>query len=156
MPHIGQWGIGSLCRGWQVQETYAPHHHSSRSSTDRYGPRPGSGRLPCGSCVTSSPQLQGGSACRPATAVVARVGSRRPWGSGAGGPAAAGAERAAGRYVALASPYASMTHSSLEAIQLPLMLASMTPASRARASRSEEHTSELQSHSDLVCRLLLE
>src|SRR5260221_5259449 len=27
---------------------------------------------------------------------------------------------------------------------------------RATASRSEEHTSELQSHSDLVCRLLLE
>src|SRR5215204_7073973 len=27
---------------------------------------------------------------------------------------------------------------------------------RARSSRSEEHTSELQSHSDLVCRLLLE
>src|SRR5437588_3322827 len=26
----------------------------------------------------------------------------------------------------------------------------------ALASRSEEHTSELQSHSDLVCRLLLE
>src|SRR5438034_4101039 len=26
----------------------------------------------------------------------------------------------------------------------------------SRASRSEEHTSELQSHSDLVCRLLLE
>src|SRR5438034_1655052 len=26
----------------------------------------------------------------------------------------------------------------------------------ARAVRSEEHTSELQSHSDLVCRLLLE
>src|SRR5947207_9495770 len=26
----------------------------------------------------------------------------------------------------------------------------------ARSSRSEEHTSELQSHSDLVCRLLLE
>ena len=26
----------------------------------------------------------------------------------------------------------------------------------AIASRSEEHTSELQSHSDLVCRLLLE
>src|SRR5438034_4869791 len=29
-------------------------------------------------------------------------------------------------------------------------------AVRARAPRSEEHTSELQSHSDLVCRLLLE
>src|SRR5947207_4573329 len=27
---------------------------------------------------------------------------------------------------------------------------------RQRAGRSEEHTSELQSHSDLVCRLLLE
>src|SRR5438034_6486178 len=31
------------------------------------------------------------------------------------------------------------------------------PAGRARAvGRSEEHTSELQSHSELVCRLLLE
>src|SRR5260221_2482815 len=28
--------------------------------------------------------------------------------------------------------------------------------SRPTAKRSEEHTSELQSHSDLVCRLLLE
>src|SRR5947207_12276100 len=28
--------------------------------------------------------------------------------------------------------------------------------SRLRVPRSEEHTSELQSHSDLVCRLLLE
>src|SRR5947207_9998498 len=30
------------------------------------------------------------------------------------------------------------------------------PFSRGRRYRSEEHTSELQSHSDLVCRLLLE
>src|SRR5437588_13020690 len=29
-------------------------------------------------------------------------------------------------------------------------------AGRAASARSEEHTSELQSHSDLVCRLLLE
>src|SRR5260221_8250487 len=29
-------------------------------------------------------------------------------------------------------------------------------ASRGEYGRSEEHTSELQSHSDLVCRLLLE
>src|SRR5260221_10102788 len=29
-------------------------------------------------------------------------------------------------------------------------------ALRAASTRSEEHTSELQSHSDLVCRLLLE
>src|SRR5438034_4368456 len=36
---------------------------------------------------------------------------------------------------------------------------SCTPASRTastKKNRSEEHTSELQSHSDLVCRLLLE
>src|SRR5438034_7712365 len=31
-----------------------------------------------------------------------------------------------------------------------------TSLSGQRAPRSEEHTSELQSHSDLVCRLLLE
>src|SRR5260221_5457922 len=30
-----------------------------------------------------------------------------------------------------------------------------TPPAEAPAVRSEEHTSELQSHSDLVCRLLL-
>src|SRR5437773_4132804 len=35
-------------------------------------------------------------------------------------------------------------------------LASSAPAAPARAARSEEHTSELQSHHDLVCRLLLE
>src|SRR5438132_10462950 len=31
-----------------------------------------------------------------------------------------------------------------------------SPASARSTMRSEEHTSELQSHSDLVCRLLLE
>src|SRR5438132_10742729 len=31
-----------------------------------------------------------------------------------------------------------------------------SPGRRSGCSRSEEHTSELQSHSDLVCRLLLE
>src|SRR5260221_6741823 len=34
--------------------------------------------------------------------------------------------------------------------------ASRQAARAARPPRSEEHTSELQSHSDLVCRLLLE
>src|SRR5206468_11816709 len=34
--------------------------------------------------------------------------------------------------------------------------ASWVLAQRKRANRSEEHTSELQSRSDLVCRLLLE
>src|SRR5260221_12198898 len=33
---------------------------------------------------------------------------------------------------------------------------SSTKASTSLCGRSEEHTSELQSHSDLVCRLLLE
>src|SRR5438132_9011248 len=32
----------------------------------------------------------------------------------------------------------------------------MLPLAHVPALRSEEHTSELQSHSDLVCRLLLE
>src|SRR5438034_11730859 len=38
------------------------------------------------------------------------------------------------------------------------VLVTASPATRAArvGSRSEEHTSELQSHSDLVCRLLLE
>src|SRR5260221_5228500 len=33
---------------------------------------------------------------------------------------------------------------------------SLKPLSARSLTRSEEHTSELQSHSDLVCRLLLE
>src|SRR5438132_4247985 len=37
----------------------------------------------------------------------------------------------------------------------PAWRAADSPAARSR-TRSEEHTSELQSHSDLVCRLLLE
>src|SRR2546430_13223846 len=38
----------------------------------------------------------------------------------------------------------------------PISRASSTPSRKARAPRSEEHTSELQSQSNLVCRLLLE
>src|SRR5438034_4612798 len=41
------------------------------------------------------------------------------------------------------------------AFALPAMLVGMVMGEPAR-HRSEEHTSELQSHSDLVCRLLLE
>src|SRR5436190_11971800 len=37
-----------------------------------------------------------------------------------------------------------------------LCLSQPTPHVRGDDARSEEHTSELQSHSDLVCRLLLE
>src|SRR5947207_10470928 len=43
-------------------------------------------------------------------------------------------------------------------VRLPLPGCRIPPAvdEGAVGSRSEEHTSELQSHSDLVCRLLLE
>src|SRR5260221_13173248 len=39
---------------------------------------------------------------------------------------------------------------------VPRLAAHLDLLHPARALRSEEHTSELQSHSDLVCRLLLE
>src|SRR5260221_2543809 len=46
--------------------------------------------------------------------------------------------------------FRSPTHQDNESWERP-------PASwNMNASRSEEHTSELQSHSDIVCRLLLE
>src|SRR5260221_9626208 len=38
----------------------------------------------------------------------------------------------------------------------PLEVRLVDPAAVGLKGRSEEHTSELQSHSDLVCRLLLE
>src|SRR5438034_7768204 len=51
------------------------------------------------------------------------------------------------------------TSDSHESIGLPSTRAMRSPGARPARSagpRSEEHTSELQSHSDLVCRLLLE
>src|SRR5437667_9241745 len=39
---------------------------------------------------------------------------------------------------------------------LLIQIAARKPTSAAIPTRSEEHTSELQSHHDLVCRLLLE
>src|SRR5438034_4977430 len=46
---------------------------------------------------------------------------------------------------------------ALHNVELPLIYAGHGARERrAQAVRSEEHTSELQSHSDLVCRLLLE
>src|SRR5437588_1968911 len=50
------------------------------------------------------------------------------------------------RYRSLFSRPASLTTLPLRPLRV----------SRCARSRSEEHTSELQSHSDLVCRLLLE
>src|SRR5437588_3231384 len=60
-------------------------------------------------------------------------------------------------------PYTTLFRSGSEASLgcvicplLPSRWGSALPSGRGAASRSEEHTSELQSHSDLVCRLLLE
>src|SRR5947207_6149492 len=44
----------------------------------------------------------------------------------------------------------------LNLTKMPLRLCATPQAQPAMKARSEEHTSELQSHSDLVCRLLLE
>src|SRR5438132_3633471 len=55
-------------------------------------------------------------------------------------------------------PYTTLFRSA-SASRRPGAAASAAPGVRepqAARSRSEEHTSELQSHSDLVCRLLLE
>src|SRR6202012_1464171 len=49
---------------------------------------------------------------------------------------------------------ATLVSSPLPSMGLPR--GSTTRPSRPLPTRSEEHTSELQSHSDLVCRLLLE
>src|SRR2546430_12656732 len=40
--------------------------------------------------------------------------------------------------------------------QIPTVLKRLAPVASSSATRSEEHTSELQSQSNLVCRLLLE
>src|SRR5436190_16642784 len=57
-------------------------------------------------------------------------------------------------------PYTTLFRSSASSLELdpPTLRAEYVPASLRlmRKERSEEHTSELQSHSDLVCRLLLE
>src|SRR6476646_11169948 len=58
-------------------------------------------------------------------------------------------------------PYTTLFRSGLSSADIRERSASTaapTPAlpTRPKRPRSEEHTSELQSHSDLVCRLLLE
>src|SRR5438132_3116879 len=67
-------------------------------------------------------------------------------------------------YIALPSPIIAMTGRSGNASLTPIAAGRpqpMPPPRRPKkllesSHRSEEHTSELQSHSDLVCRLLLE
>src|SRR5438034_2166002 len=53
-------------------------------------------------------------------------------------------------------PYTTLFRSPTNGIPSPARCKSHPLRCRCRCWRSEEHTSELQSHSDLVCRLLLE
>src|SRR5438132_2727101 len=54
-------------------------------------------------------------------------------------------------------PYTTLFRSSDDVFFLDWSeLSKVVNAGNPAAARSEEHTSELQSHSDLVCRLLLE
>src|SRR5438034_2563829 len=55
-------------------------------------------------------------------------------------------------------PYTTLFRSSMEIPTLASVAITCRAPSRSSVKlwRSEEHTSELQSHSDLVCRLLLE
>src|SRR5260370_11021179 len=47
-------------------------------------------------------------------------------------------------------------HRALETAEIAVIVEHRTAAVNAKRARSEEHTSELQSHLNLVCRLLLE
>src|SRR5438034_3782917 len=67
------------------------------------------------------------------------------------------------KYTRDISPSVQLTGGTTELMITPVMSLRSSPArvnrlrvSTPYSSRSEEHTSELQSHSDLVCRLLLE
>src|SRR5438132_8857485 len=54
-------------------------------------------------------------------------------------------------------PYTTLFRSPVDLRQVPAgRQKPLHHRARKRGDRSEEHTSELQSHSDLVCRLLLE
>src|SRR5438132_10885293 len=58
---------------------------------------------------------------------------------------------------AIAIPAVALPETTLRApAAVPPIVLFVAPPTSSRATRSEEHTSELQSHSDLVCRLLLE
>src|SRR5260221_7024339 len=55
------------------------------------------------------------------------------------------------------TPHAAQRHAQVELARFVQLLQALGRHDLGQqAARSEEHTSELQSHSDLVCRLLLE
>src|SRR5438034_8371426 len=53
-------------------------------------------------------------------------------------------------------PYTTLFRSPDDGLRAGVRVDAARPVAGAARVRSEEHTSELQSHSDLVCRLLLE
>src|SRR5260221_3462208 len=53
-------------------------------------------------------------------------------------------------------PYTTLFRSVMKPRAIRSRVLSVCMDAEMKRSRSEEHTSELQSHSDLVCRLLLE
>src|SRR5690349_24004085 len=53
-------------------------------------------------------------------------------------------------------PYTTLFRSRPVVTPGPVTRVTVKPAGTSNSSRSEEHTSELQSRRDLVCRLLLE
>src|SRR5947207_8759000 len=53
-------------------------------------------------------------------------------------------------------PYTTLFRSCSFMVGLMYAITGSAPVTALFSGRSEEHTSELQSHSDLVCRLLLE
>src|SRR2546428_4169010 len=53
-------------------------------------------------------------------------------------------------------PYTTLFRSQLETVVVLVQHQRHVAAQQPHVDRSEEHTSELQSRSDLVCRLLLE
>src|SRR5260221_2918862 len=64
--------------------------------------------------------------------------------------------RGAGRWEKWRPTLSLMQHEDLVVERLELLYTPPHLALAQLLQRSEEHTSELQSHSDLVCRLLLE
>src|SRR2546428_2442415 len=64
--------------------------------------------------------------------------------------------RSLGLFSALWSEHCAYKHSRVFLSRLPTRAPHLLQGPGENAGRSEEHTSELQSRSDLVCRLLLE
>src|SRR6266540_6254601 len=107
-----------------------------------------SGRNP-----TTSGQAVGSSAAGVTSG--APIRSARSWQAGNSGPRRITCPKCQSQLVATSANVATIV-SSLGATGPGVDARTMLPVSANQRSRSEEHTSELQSHHDLVCRLLIE